>query len=68
MRKTSPRPHSLQSAARGAIEGVLVNFYYGNSEAEIRASIAAGVDYILTDDLGFCLRILGEYGVKPFGQ
>ena len=47
---------------------MLVNFYYGNSEAEIRASIAAGVDYILTDDLGFCLRILGEYGVKPFGQ
>ena len=57
-----------QTVDRLHSNNVLVNFYYGNIETEIRSLIDAGVDYILTDDLDLCLEILGEFGVKPVGQ
>lgn len=40
--------------------GVTVNFYHGNTEADIRTLRDAGVDYILTDELDLCLQILRE--------
>lgn len=40
--------------------GVTVNFFHGNTESDIRILRDAGVDYILTDELDLCLRILGE--------
>ncbi|MCB9769779.1 MAG: glycerophosphodiester phosphodiesterase [Candidatus Omnitrophica bacterium] len=38
--------------------GVQVNFFHGNNEEDIRALIAADVDYILTDRLDLCLGLL----------
>ena len=38
--------------------GVLVNFFGAQEEGLIRTLAAAGVDYILTDDLGLCQRVL----------
>ena len=38
--------------------GVTVNYFGAQDEPTIRALAAAGVDYILTDDLELCLRIL----------
>ena len=47
---------------------VIVNYYHGSTERDIRNLVDAGVDYILTDDLDLCLRILAEHGVRPIGQ
>lgn len=38
--------------------GVTVNYFGAESEPAIRALAEAGVDYILTDDLDICLRVL----------
>jgi glycerophosphoryl diester phosphodiesterase len=46
---------------------IKINFYFGNTEKEIRQLIDAGVDYILTNDLDLCLAILEECGVEPAG-
>jgi glycerophosphoryl diester phosphodiesterase len=35
--------------------GIKVNFFEANTEEKIQACIAAGVDFILTDDLDLCL-------------
>lgn len=40
--------------------GVTVNFFHGNTESDIRILRDAGVDYILTDELDLCLRVLRE--------
>jgi glycerophosphoryl diester phosphodiesterase len=40
--------------------GVTVNFYFGNTEQQIRSLAAAGIDYILTDDLDLCIKLLSE--------
>lgn len=45
--------------------GVMVNWYGANDEALMRTLAGAGVDYILTDDLGLCLRVLGEIERAP---
>jgi glycerophosphoryl diester phosphodiesterase len=39
--------------------GVTVNYFGANDEGKIRALAAAGVDYILTDKLELCQRVLG---------
>lgn len=45
--------------------GVKTNFCCASTEEPVRQLIEAGVDYILTDDLDLCLKILAEYGIKP---
>jgi glycerophosphoryl diester phosphodiesterase len=45
--------------------GVTVNYYSAQEEEFIRQLVRAGVDYILTDDLDLCLRVLAGYGVRP---
>ena len=45
--------------------GVRVNWFGAQEEAPIRTLAEAGVDYILTDDLDLCLKILKDYGVTP---
>jgi glycerophosphoryl diester phosphodiesterase len=45
--------------------GIRVNWFGASEEALIRELQAAGIDYILTDNLDLCLRVLAEYGVKP---
>ena len=47
--------------------GVTVNYFEAHTEEKIRACVEAGVDYVLTDDLDVCLRVLATYGVKPLG-
>ncbi|MCC6491134.1 MAG: glycerophosphodiester phosphodiesterase [Candidatus Hydrogenedentes bacterium] len=49
-----------EAVARLHAGGVKVNFFGAQDEPTIRALAAAGVDYILTDDLDLCLRILRE--------
>ena len=46
-------------------EGVKVNYFEAHTEEAIRACVAAGVDYVLSDDLDTCLRVLKTYGVEP---
>ncbi len=46
-------------------EGVTVNWFGASTEAPIRALAQAGVDYILTDDLNLCLRVLGNMSTTP---
>jgi glycerophosphoryl diester phosphodiesterase len=45
--------------------GILVNYFGAQEESAIRELVEAGVDYILTDDLDLCLRVLAKYGVRP---
>ncbi len=45
--------------------GVRVNWFGAQEEALIRTLAEAGVDYILTDDLALCLKVLQNYGVSP---
>jgi len=45
--------------------GVRVNFFEAHTEEKIRRCVGADVDFVLTDDLDTCLRVLAEYGVKP---
>jgi glycerophosphoryl diester phosphodiesterase len=40
--------------------GVTVNYFGAQEEEKIRALAAAGVDYVLTDRLSLCRRVLGE--------
>jgi glycerophosphoryl diester phosphodiesterase len=40
--------------------GVTVNYFGAQEEGKIRALAAAGVDYVLTDRLSLCRRVLGE--------
>ncbi|MCC6699328.1 MAG: glycerophosphodiester phosphodiesterase [Candidatus Hydrogenedentes bacterium] len=49
-----------EAVARLHAGGVRVNYFGAQDEPTIRALAAAGVDYILTDDLDLCLRILQE--------
>ena len=46
-------------------QGVTVNFFGTQEPDLIRKLAEAKVDYILTDDLDLCLKVLAEYGVKP---
>lgn len=48
-----------KTIARLHANGVKVNYFGANDEAKIRALAAAGVDYILTDKLDLCMRVLG---------
>jgi glycerophosphoryl diester phosphodiesterase len=45
--------------------GVKVNFFGAQEEPLIRSLVDAEVDYILTDNLELCLRVLAEYGTQP---
>jgi len=45
--------------------GVRVNWFGAQEEKPIRLLAEAGVDYILTDNLDLCLRVLADYGTKP---
>ncbi len=42
--------------------GVRVNWFGAQEEAPIRQLAEASVDFILTDDLDLCLRVLSDYG------
>jgi glycerophosphoryl diester phosphodiesterase len=42
-------------------EGLIANYCCAEEEAVIRQLCAAGVEYILTDDLDLCLRIVAEH-------
>ena len=44
---------------------ISVNYFGAQEESLIRKLAAAGVDYILTDDLDLCLTVLASYGVRP---
>lgn len=44
--------------------GLLVNWYGASKEEPIRQLAKAGIDFILTDDLDLCLKILEEYKKK----
>lgn len=46
--------------------GITVNYFSAQDEDSINRLIAAGVDYILTDDLDLLLGILARRGVEPF--
>lgn len=41
--------------------GVTVNYYGANEAAKIRRLAEAGADYILTDDLDTCVKVLQEF-------
>jgi glycerophosphoryl diester phosphodiesterase len=45
--------------------GVKVNWFNANEEPLIRTLADAGVDYILTDNLDLCLKVLADYGSEP---
>ncbi len=45
--------------------GVTVNYFGASDEPTIRQLVECGIDYILTDDLDLCLKVLGDYGIKP---
>ena len=45
--------------------GVLVNFFSAQEESLIRTLADAGVDFILTDNLELCLKLLAGYGTQP---
>lgn len=45
--------------------GVTVNWFHASQEPMIRLVAEAGVDYLLTDDLDLCLRILKDYTPAP---
>ncbi len=47
--------------------GITVNYFSAQDEELIHQLVRAGVDYILTDDLDLCLRVLAGYGVRPVG-
>ncbi|HNR32189.1 MAG TPA: glycerophosphodiester phosphodiesterase family protein [Candidatus Hydrogenedentes bacterium] len=47
--------------------GVTVNWFHATKEPVIRAVAAAGVDYLLTDDLDLCMRVLKECGRSETG-
>ncbi|MBI2424145.1 MAG: nuclear transport factor 2 family protein [Candidatus Hydrogenedentes bacterium] len=52
--------------AQCAEKGVTVNFFGAEEPEKIRRLAKAGVQYILTDDLDTCLRLLQEeFGVAP---
>ncbi len=56
----------LEEAVKKAhAQGVKANFFDANDPEKMRALVSAGIDYILTDDLDTCLKVLAEYGVKP---
>lgn len=42
--------------------GVSVNWFHASKEPMIRTVAAAGVDYLLTDDLDLCLKVLNDFG------
>jgi len=44
---------------------ISVNFFGAQDDALIRKLVEAGVDYILTDDLDLCLKVLAEFGTTP---
>jgi glycerophosphoryl diester phosphodiesterase len=48
--------------------GVLVNYFGTEDEPTIRILAGAGVDYILTDDLDLCLRVLAALPEKTAPQ
>ncbi len=39
---------------------IKVNYFAANTEDKIRQCVAAGVDYILTDDLDLCIKVVKE--------
>lgn len=45
--------------------GVIVNFFGASEDPLIRTLVESGIDYILTDDLDLCLKVLSEYGTAP---
>jgi len=45
--------------------GIKVNYCCANTDEKIRLLNEAGVDYIMTDNLDLCLRILSDCGIKP---
>lgn len=45
--------------------GVTVNYFGAQEETLIRQLAAAGVDYILTDDLDLCQRVLADFAKSP---
>ena len=47
------------------MNGISVNYFGAQDAALIRRLAEVGVDYILTDDLDLCLKVLAEYGVTP---
>lgn len=51
-----------EDVARLHEHGVRVNWFNAQDETLIRALAEAGVDYILTDDLDLCQRVLNEQG------
>ena len=54
-------PVELAAAVRRLHQhGVTVNYFGAQEEAKIRALAAAGVDYVLTDKLALCRKVLGE--------
>jgi glycerophosphoryl diester phosphodiesterase len=54
-------PEGLESAiARLHRNQIKVNYFGANDEAKLRSLAAAGVDYVLTDKLDLCLRVLAE--------
>jgi len=55
-------PEIVQRLHRHNIQ---VNYFGANDEPKIRALAAAGVDYILTDKLDLCLRVLASPTPKP---
>jgi len=50
-----------EAVARLHEAGITVNWFGAQEEGLIRTLAAAGVDYILTDDLDLCLRVLQEF-------
>ncbi len=44
--------------------GVTVNWFHATQEPMIRAVAAAGVDYLLTDDLDLCQRVLKDLAAQ----
>ena len=44
---------------------VTANFFGAQNKRLIRKLADAKIDYILTDDLDLCLRVLADYGVTP---
>jgi glycerophosphoryl diester phosphodiesterase len=48
------------------VNGITVNYFRAEDPAKIRRLVQDGVNYILTDDLDTCLRVLKEdFGVAP---
>ncbi|MBL8212053.1 MAG: hypothetical protein JNK87_15155 [Bryobacterales bacterium] len=52
-------PGLARTIAKLHAAGVKVNYFGANDETKMRALAATGVDYILTDKLDLCMRVLG---------